>query len=84
MNIEYNDTLNNVLIIDSSKIVCDHIENLLKPRGGYNLSFKYEIKEGLILLKEQKFDLVIIDLDVLGENCFEMLNQIKTYIKNFQ
>ena len=79
-NIESNDTLNNVLVVDSSKLVCDHICDLLLPRN-YNVTIKYSVRDGLSLLKDKKIDLVIIDLDLLGENCFETLNLIKNTYK---
>ncbi|WP_072681813.1 response regulator [Arcobacter sp. LA11] len=79
-NIENNDSLNNVLVVDSSKLVCDHICDLLIPRN-YNVTIKYSITDGLSFLKDRKVDLVIIDLDLLGESCFETLNLIKNSYK---
>lgn len=80
LNIENNDTLNNILVVDSSILVCEHIETILKPRN-YNLTFKYKVKDVLDTLKAKKFDLLIIDLELLGENSFELLNKIKNMYK---
>ncbi len=79
-NIENNDNLNNVLVVDSSKLVCNHICDLLIPRN-YNVTIKYSVSDGLSFLKDKKVDLVIIDLDLLGEKCFETLNLIKNSYK---
>lgn len=80
LGIENNNYLNNILVIDSSKLVCNHICDLLIPRN-YNINIKYSVSDGLSLLKEKKIDLAIIDLDLLGENCFEILNMIKNNYK---
>lgn len=80
LNIENNDTLNNILVVDSSILVCEHIETILKPRN-YNLKFKYKVKDVLETLKTKKFDLLIIDLELLGEKSFELLNKIKNLYK---
>lgn len=80
INIEYNNSLNEILVLDSSSYMCDNIDKLLKPRG-YELTYKYKVENALALLEKKKFDLMILDLDLLGDKLFQTLSFIKEIYK---
>lgn len=80
INIEYNSTLNEILVLDSSKYMCDDINKLLKPRG-YELTFKYKIDDVLSLLEKRKFDLMVLDLDLIKDDLFQTVGFIKEVYK---
>ena len=57
----------NILVIEDDEYSAENIKLSLK-RLGYNLAFGITAKDGIRFIKENDFDLVIIDLKLPGEN----------------
>lgn len=65
-----------ILIIDDDRTICRFFEKVLSEEG-YEVKSAIDPKAGLRLLKKNKPDMVIIDLNMPGINGMEGLRRIK-------
>jgi two-component system, NarL family, invasion response regulator UvrY len=70
--------MKNVLIVDDHEVVRDGVKNILGERAS-STSFgeASTAPEALRLVREQNWDLVILDLSLAGRNGLELLKQLK-------
>ncbi len=80
-NIESNKTFNKILVIDSSSIFCLECENFLTSRN-YGVVSTSSFSEGMKKLSNKKYNLLILDLDVLPDNQYEIISKIKREYAN--
>ncbi len=65
-----------ILIIDDSLFVCKQILTILEPRN-YILKYSLNAKNGLKKLKNEDFDLLILDMELPDIHGLEVLNYIR-------
>jgi len=68
--------LANILVIDDEEVMRDSCKQILS-RQGHNVKLAEDGYQGLELLKEKSFDLVILDLKMPGIDGMEVLEKIK-------
>jgi len=68
-----------ILIIDDEQVVHDSCRKVL-TRSGHRVESAFDGMEGLRRLREQVFDLIILDLKLPGMDGMEVLRQIKADI----
>ncbi len=64
-----------ILIIDDSKFICRQVRRILEPRN-YQVEEAHTAEEGLRLLKEEEFNLLVLDMelpDMHGKQVLEKL-----------
>lgn len=61
-----------VLVIDDELTILDVLETYLRERG-YTVEARTNGEEGLAVLRDHDFDLVISDINMVGMNGFEFL-----------
>lgn len=76
--IESNTRFNNILVIESSKRICEQIKDLLLPRN-YNVDILNDLSQAYELIKIKSYSLVILGIDY--NNSFEFLNDVKSNIE---
>ncbi len=81
ITIESNKIDNKVLIIDSSFLVCQQCTTYLTMRN-YEVATTSILDIGIKNLKKMKYNLLLLDLDVLGMKQYQYLNEIKKIDKN--
>ena len=79
-NVEIN-LLSNVLIIDDSKTIREKIKGILKLRN-YNVLESQTGKGGLEIIRNQKIDLLILDMQLDDIHGLEVLKEIKSDYNN--
>lgn len=72
---------NNILIIDDEKDICESIKLILDYES-YNCDYSTSANEGLEKIKNNFFDLVLLDIKMPDINGFEVLQKIKSYDEN--
>ena len=65
-----------ILIIDDSLFICKQIQKILHVRN-YNSSIALTAKEGFEKLCNQKFNLIILDMELPDKHGLELLNEIR-------
>jgi DNA-binding response OmpR family regulator len=65
-----------ILIIDDSKFLCKQLKNILTPRN-YNVQTAYTFNDGIALLNKNKFDLLILDLNLPDGHGVEILEKVR-------
>ncbi|GAH22677.1 unnamed protein product [marine sediment metagenome] len=68
--------LANILVIDDEEVMRDSCKQILS-RQGHHIKLAEDGYQGLELLKEKSFDLVILDLKMPGIDGMEVLEKIK-------
>lgn len=68
--------LKKILVIDDDKSACLFFESVLK-RDGFEVILEYSGEEGLIRIKSESFDLVILDLMMPRMSGYEVLSEIQ-------
>ncbi len=72
-----------ILIIDDSKFICRQVKRILEPRN-YHVKEAHTAKEGLKLLKEEEFNLLVLDMelpDMHGKQVLEKLRSEPRFIE---
>ena len=73
----------NILIIDDEAELCQTLSEMLKEgKEGYKVSIANRGKDGLVKIKEEIFDLVLLDIKILEMDGIETLEKIKALDKN--
>src|ERR1035438_8029305 len=70
------DSLARILVIDDEAAIRESLEALLKLEG-YTTRMAVDGEEGLRILDQESFDLVLLDLALPGQSGLELLPQIK-------
>ena len=69
-------TKEKILIIDDSKFICKQVKTILEPRN-YHVTTAYDAKTGLKQLHQEKFKLVILDMELPDLHGVEVLEFIR-------
>jgi len=69
--------MTNVLIVDDHPIVRRGLKEILKTEANLEVAEAANARDALALIKQQPFDLVVLDLDLPGMGGLELLQQIK-------
>lgn len=67
----------NILLIDDEKDLCALTKKLLEKISDYAVATATSGQEGLQLAKENKPDLIVLDIIMPGLNGFEVLEELK-------
>ena len=67
--------MNKILIIDDDKSLLELLQNCMN--GLYEVDTAWNGRQGLDKLSQTKYDLVLLDVMLLGENGFEVLGKIR-------
>jgi len=70
-----------ILVIDDSKLICTQIKTILEPRN-YIVDTVITSKSGMLQLREYKYDLLILDMelpDIHGLKVLEMIRKDKQF-----
>ena len=67
--------MNKILIIDDDKSLLELLQNCM--HGSYEVDTARNGRQGLDKLSQTKYDLVLLDVMLLGENGFEVLGKIR-------
>jgi len=65
-----------ILVIDDDRELCDLLEDYLGAEG-FRLQAVYEGREGVRLVQEETFDLVVLDVMLPGLSGFDVLRRIR-------
>ncbi len=68
---------NKILVIDDSKLICMQIKTILEPRN-YIVDTSFTSKEGMLKLREDDYDLLVLDMelpDIHGLKVLEMIRK---------
>lgn len=65
-----------ILIVDDEEAICESMGDLLDTRG-YNVTTAYNGVAGLKLTAEQKFDLIILDLNMPRMDGYMFMERIR-------
>jgi len=76
--------MTNVLIVDDHPIVRRGLRDILNDEPEFNVTEAATGHDALNLIKEQSFDLAIVDLDLPGMNGLELLKEIKRFNKRLR
>jgi two-component system invasion response regulator UvrY len=68
--------MNNVLIVDDHPIVRRGLKEILKDQTDLAVTETSNAQEALALIKRQRFDIVVLDLELPGISGLELLNMI--------
>jgi DNA-binding response OmpR family regulator len=68
--------LKNILIIDDDEELCDEISEILIDEG-FNVDIKHDGRDGFDQLKNNKYDLVLLDLRIPSMTGIEVLKKTK-------
>ena len=74
--------MSNVLIVDDHPIVRHGLRQVLREETDLSVSEAGEGREALSQIKQQRFNLVILDLDMPGMNGLDLLKEIKQHDKS--
>ena len=72
-----------ILIIDDSKFICKQVKVILEPRN-YMLKSAYTAREALEILKEESFELIILDMelpDMHGSKVLELIRKDSRFLQ---
>lgn len=76
--------MTNVLIVDDHPIVRRGLKDILDEEPEFNVTETANGHDALKLIKEQSFDLAIVDLDLPGMSGLELLKEIKRFNKRLR
>ena len=65
-----------ILIIDDEEVVCSSCERFLEEEG-YDVQTVYNGRDGIKLIDENKYDIVITDLKMPGMSGMQILEYVK-------
>ena len=65
-----------VLVVDDSKVQCEHAVSLCQKVGVDSLSFAYDGKEALVQLRAKAVDVVLVDLEMPVMDGVELISYI--------
>lgn len=74
----------NVLIVDDHPIVRRGLKEILREELDLTITETASARDALGLIKQQPFDLVVLDLDLPGMNGLDLLKEIKREQKRLQ
>ncbi len=66
----------NILLIDDDEMVSHFVQLALKDEN-YIFTYADNADEGILLMQEEKFDLVLLDVEMKGKNGFDVLKWIR-------
>ena len=69
-----------ILIVDDSKFICKQIKTILEPRN-YKVTKAYDAKKALFYLNKEKFDLMILDMQMPDMHGMQLLEIIRKDIR---
>ncbi len=69
-----------ILIIDDSKFICNQIKTILEPRN-YTIDYSYNAENGLKMLKETTYNLLILDMELPDIHGLEVLKLLRNHSK---
>lgn len=65
-----------ILIVDDERTLCEMLAEALS-RAAYTVNTAYNVKDAKVLLTSDKFDLVVLDVMMPGENGFDLLRWLR-------
>jgi DNA-binding response OmpR family regulator len=65
-----------ILVVDDERTLCELLAEVL-DRAGYTVKTAGNVKEGKEVLNEEKFDLMVLDVMMPGENGFDLLRWLR-------
>lgn len=65
-----------LLIIDDEELVCEGLSRILKEQG-YSVNSATEVAEALRMVRENTYDLILLDINLPGTNGIDLLPEIK-------
>ncbi|PHS57784.1 MAG: response regulator receiver protein [Sulfurimonas sp.] len=71
-----NNYLTSILIINDSKLICKHVQNILSVKN-YNIISAFNAKDALEILDKQKISLIILDMELPDMHGLSVLQKIK-------
>ncbi|MDA2916829.1 response regulator [Nitrospinae bacterium AH_259_B05_G02_I21] len=73
-----NDMSNKILVVDDEIAVCKQLRKFLEPKG-YSVLEAHSGEEALSIYKQEKPDVVLLDVMMLGMNGLETLKELKSF-----
>ncbi len=73
--------MNNIIIIDDEKDICESIKMILDYEG-YQADYSTSAIEGLEKIKNNFFDVILLDIQMPDMNGFEVLKKIRSFDEN--
>lgn len=67
-----------VLLVDDKPAYLKRAKHILEAEGDISVSTAASGKKALTLLKEKKFDLIIVEYDLQGMNCVELIDALRS------
>jgi two-component system response regulator EvgA len=74
--------LTKILIVDDHEVVVSGIQNILKQRFKAQCSCATNVDSAISLLANNSFDIVVLDLELKGENAFEVIKTVQSKYPN--
>lgn len=68
--------MNEILMIDDSKAFCESVVELLEDEKDWNVEYCLDGAEGIKILQEKEFNVVLLDLKMPGMNGLEVLQKL--------
>jgi DNA-binding response OmpR family regulator len=65
-----------ILIIDDSRFICKQVKTILEPRN-YEVKYSLNAKKGLEKLRKEKFDLLVLDMELPDLHGLEVLKILR-------
>ncbi|MDA2931671.1 response regulator [Nitrospinae bacterium AH-259-F20] len=69
---------NKILVVDDEIAVCKQLRKFLEPKG-YSVLEAHSGEEALSIYKQEKPDVVLLDVMMLGMNGLETLKELKSF-----
>jgi DNA-binding response OmpR family regulator len=66
----------NILMIDDDKDMCEEVADILESRG-YNIKAVFDGLEGMAILENAKFDILLLDMRLPGISGLDILKKIR-------
>jgi two-component system response regulator EvgA len=70
--------LSKILIVDDHEVVVSGIQNILKQRFKAQCCCATNTESALALLSNNTFDIIVLDLELKGENAFEIIRTVQS------
>lgn len=66
-----------ILMIDDDEEICEEMSEILRDEG-YDVSLIFNGLEGMRLLEQNRYDLVLLDLKIPGMSGYDILKNVKS------